>query len=116
MRYDCKDFSGAFVEFSDAWTRKEFKRVFDSDPAAYLALVQSKVVACYLPTLEGDAINSPDMLTADRIEDVDVRLWTWFSNAVIKAVSDVAKLGEVVAASLWSGTETAKAADNLPTP
>ena len=117
MRYDCNDFPGAFVEFSDAWTRKEFKRVFDnSDPAVYLALVRSKVVACYLPTSDGDAIDNPDKMTAERIEDVDVRLWTWFSNAVIKAVSDVAKLGEAVAASLWSGTETAKAADNPPTP
>lgn len=110
MRYECNDFPGAFVEFSDAWSRKQLRDAWNVQGEEYMSLVRSKIVACYLPTLDGDAIDAPEKLTLDSADDMDMRLWRWFSATVPKALDDVLKLGETVAASLWSGTDSAEAA------
>lgn len=111
MRYEYDDL-GAFVEFSDSWTRKQIKNAWNGGNAEeYLALVRSKIVDCYLPVVDGDPIDAPDKLTVDNVDEMDIRLWQWFSATVPKALNDIMQLGEAAAASLWNMPETATAAD-----
>jgi hypothetical protein len=106
-RYACKhdEFSGAYVELSDVWTRGEMRKFANeqTDPDAYWALIRSKITALSLPTVDGDTIDNPDMLTDEDVLDaIDVRLWQWFSYVPIKHVGDVRKLGEALGLELFS--------------
>jgi len=116
MRYDCEASGGTFVEFSDSWTRGEMKRFWELEGDGYWQLVLSKITNCQLAAADGVMLTKAD-LAIDRLDDIDYVVWCWLTNIVIVAVSDVAKLGEAAAASLWSTIATAaKAADDQPTP
>ena len=115
MRYECDAFEGAFVEFTDSWTRGEIRRVWEETNADdYWALVCSKITACHLPTVNGEPLADPRALDNDALDALDMRLFTWLSNVVYKAAQDVQQLGEPLAAALWNISE-ATAADE-PTP
>lgn len=106
-RYDCEhdEFSGAFVELSDVWTRGEMRRFANeqTDPDAYWQLIRNKITALSLPTVDGDTIDNPDLLTDEDVLDaIDVRLWQWFSYVPIKHVGDLRKLGEALGLGLFS--------------
>ena len=106
-RYECehKEFAGAYVELSDVWTRGEMRRFAaeQTDPDAYWSLIRSKITSLSLPTVDGDVIDNPDMLTDEDVLDaVDVRLWQWFSYVPIKHVGELRKLGEALGLGLFS--------------
>jgi len=121
MRYECNDFPGAFVEFSQSWTRGELKRAIDDKTtvAESWAIGVSKVVALNIPTVDGEPLTDPSLLAkeydAPVYDDIDMRLFRWLSAVMYKAAIDATRLGETLAVALWRGTETATTA-NPPTP
>lgn len=120
MRYECNDFPGAFVEFSQAWTRGELKRAIDDKTtvAESWAIGVSKVVALNIPTVDGEPLTDPALLAREYddaiYDDIDMRLFRWLSAVMFKAAIDATSLGETLAVALWRGTETATTA-NPPT-
>ena len=121
MRYECDDFPGAFVEFSDAWTRGELKRAVSDETtvAESWALGISKLTACCIPVVGGDALTEPAQLPADYdavvYDDIDMRLFRWLSAVMYKASIDATRLGETLAVALWRGTDTAATAETTTT-
>ena len=121
MRYECDDFPGAFVEFSQAWRRGELKRAIDDKTtvAESWAIGVSKIVALNIPRIDAEPLTDPAQLPreydADIYDDIDMRLFRWLSAVMFKAAIDATSLGETLAVALWHGTETATTA-NPPTP
>lgn len=95
MRYECVEpFGGAFVEYSDAWSIRDRRRFVSEKGEAWLSLVRAKTVAVSLPSLEGDALTTPDALTVDALEGIDSRLYEWWRQTATQAFVDVGSLGE----------------------
>lgn len=116
MRYECEAFDGCFVEFSDSWTRGELRRASgeSSTIGDTWAVAIGKVTACHIERIGEDALTGPEQLSTnfdDALYDsVDVRLFEWLAHAVMRVAVDMPKLGNAIAASLWTSTETAQAA------
>jgi hypothetical protein len=121
MRYECQEpgFEGAFLEFSDrGWTRKDIALLRQLDESdAWFALLHSKLVGLYLPTVEGgepNGIRHPAELTAGALDWLDLVLYNWFVTALVEALRDVNSLGNAPWRRL-SRAQEAAAATNSPT-
>ena len=114
MRYDCTEpgFENCWVEFSDAWTRKDMREFWadletPEQVAGWLALVQRKITGCHLATTEGDAITSGADITEQAMDErMDMRLYSWLQSVLIKAATDVAILGKAAGRRLFVTPET----------
>lgn len=119
MRYTC-DIEGlehAFVEFSDAWTRGEYRALGSTDDGdAWLALLRSKIVAVCLPCLKGDDIDDPTQLTEEDFDRVDIRAFQWFSNMPWLFRAEIANQGEVLRRRLYGITAAALTPNNHQEP
>jgi len=103
LRYECDepDFPGAFVEFSDSWSRKQIRLYWketktEEDNDAWFALVKSKIVTMHMVTTEGAELTTGAQLTDETTDEIDVRLWMWFSTALGIAVNEVVALGNAL--------------------
>lgn len=94
--FDGEEFPGAFVEFTDAWSVGEKRRVFEVQGEDFYTLLRRKVTAIQLPTLEGDPISAPAQLTHEGIEGLDGRLWDWFRGTIGRAIVELGNLGEAM--------------------
>lgn len=103
MRYECDDpaFAGSFIEFSESWSRGEVRAAWAAKEVDLLDILRRKITALYLPCVNGDPITDPDDLTPERLGDVDTRLYTWFANAWIKCMDDLANLGNALGRQLF---------------
>ena len=94
--FDGPEFPGAFVEFSDAWSVGEKRRIFEVQGDEFYSLLRRKVTALSLPVMEGEQITAPDQLTHDSIDGLDGRLWDWFRGTVGRAILELGNLGEAM--------------------
>lgn len=103
MRFDCAEpeFPGAFVEFTDAWSVGEKRRVFEVQGEEFYALLQRKLTALHLPALEGDALDAPADVTRDGVDRLDGRLWDWLRGTISTAILELGNLGEAVRQRLY---------------
>lgn len=108
MRFDCAEpeFSGAFVEFSDAWSVGEKRRVFEVQGDEFYALLQRKITALHLPALEGNALDSPAGVTRDGVDRLDGRLWDWLRGTISAAILELTNLGEAVRQRLYTSVSS----------
>lgn len=121
LRYECDDpqFAGCFVEYREVWSKKQIRqfwaaRAGNEDSAEWWALVRSKIKAVYLVTVDGDALTEPDQLTEEALDEIDIRLWTWLSNAHVVALTDLVKLGEALGRRLWDSAASLQATADRP--
>jgi hypothetical protein len=97
MRYECAEpFAGAFVEYSDAWSMGDRRRFTSERGEPWLDLVRAKVIAIYLPALEGDDITTPEALTVEGLERIDGRLYDWWRATPTQCLADLRSLGEAL--------------------
>lgn len=114
MRYDCDDpaFAGDFVEFSDSWSRAQVRAAWAAIPdsatianlageGVWLDAIRPKVVALHLTCVgEQDApvapITDAAELTPERTEEVDTRLYTWFSKMWVDHMNGLSTLGNAL--------------------
>lgn len=120
LRYECDDpdFAGCFVEISKAWSRKQYQQYWagvKDKSDEWFALIKSKITALRLVTVEGVEITHPDQLTDETIDEIDLRLWTWFANVIPKALFDVSALGNALGRRLWVTAEESKDTTRRPT-
>jgi len=112
MRYTCDipGFEDCYIEFSDAWSRREFREFFkdtktDEDKESWLALVRHKIDVLHIKLMRGHAIDTPSEFTDDALDDMDVRLFKWLMSAILKAPSDISDLGKAAGRRLWGTPE-----------
>lgn len=112
MKYECNEvgFEDAFIEFAETgWTRRtlrEMRSLNESD--AWFALLREKVTAVSLPTVEGEPIAKPEDLTPDALDRLDNQLYNWLTAVIVKAIREVAELGNAV----WRRQFPSVAAEN----
>lgn len=120
LRYELDDpeipqFAGTFIEFSKSWTRRELRDWANAESDTFLDMLHRKVVA-----LRVGHITEPSQITDDALDDLDNRLFEWFTMVVGRARWDVLSLGEafgrrVLGISEEAETETTTAQDNPQT-
>jgi len=123
MRYDCDDpaFTGDFVEFSDSFSRAQQRAIWAAggeDEELFLSLLRAKIVSLHLSCLDAPPILKADDLVPERVEDMDVRLYTWFSYAWVAHLRGLSELGKTLGLSLLatSGITVATMETALPSP
>lgn len=84
---------GNWVEFSDVWTRKELQDYMGLRGGEFVALWQRKVTAIHIETPAGEVITDPLELH-QRLDDVDIRMLTFATDAGIDATAHLLTLGE----------------------
>lgn len=104
MRYDCPvpGFEATdFVDVKERWTRKDVRLFYELRGEEYLTFLQSKLGALHLSNESGSVMTAPGDLTLEKVEEVDLMVWKWFSTAINKALDQLYSLGEEIA-SHWS--------------
>lgn len=96
MRFDCDlpEFPGAFVEFSEVWTRKELAEFLELAGDSYVAFWLRKIIALSLPLVDGGVIVDPAALTMEAYDNLDVRLVYWLAPLPAIVVTELGRLGE----------------------
>jgi hypothetical protein len=110
MRYSFEDepFAGDFVEFSDSWSRAQVRSAWasvdppDGSEAKLLDVLRPKVLALHLTCVDAPAITDPLDLTPARTEQLDWRLFSWFSGVWIKHLGELATLGNAYGRKLFA--------------
>lgn len=111
-RFECEDAPGTWVEFSDAWTRRELRDALSLTGDEFAALLQRKVTACHLATVDGGAIETPAAITNAALDDqLDYAIYCWLIARLGTYVVEVQRLGEATQRRLWRAVagETAAA-------
>jgi hypothetical protein len=111
MRYDCDDpaFAGDFVEFSDSFSRAQQRAIWAAggeDEELFLSLLRAKIVSLRLSCLDAPPITQAADLTPERAEEMDIRLYTWFSYAWVAHLRGLADLGNALGRRLFSTSAT----------
>lgn len=95
-----------WVEVDEVWTRKELQAFVSLDGDEYWALWGRKVVACHIELVEGGIMDDPAEVRLV-LDDLDLRLLRWLSNAVLTATQYLLNLGEGSARLLSNGVGVA---------
>jgi hypothetical protein len=111
MRYECEDeaFRGDFVEFSDSFSRGQQRALWAAageDEELFLALLRPKITALHLSCVDAEPITRADELTTERTEDMDLRLYSWFSFAWVAHMRGLTDLGNALGRTLFAGFAT----------
>ena len=119
MRYDCDDpsFTGDFVEFSDSFSRAQQRAIWAAggeDEELFLSLLRAKILSIHLSCLDAPAILRAEDLVPERVEDMDVRLYTWFSYAWVAHLRGLSDLGNTLGRRLFSTSATIASTEAVP--
>lgn len=110
IKYQCDipGFEDCWFELSERWTRGEHKAFYAETGEKYLDLVRRKLTGIHMTTETG-VIDTPDALTMEVTDSVDIMLWKWFATALNVGLDELHSMGEAHARR-WSG-EYAKLTD-----
>jgi len=110
MRYPCEEpgFEGNWIEVDLAWTRAEWRAFWstETDRDATLALIQSKVTTCNLERIGQPPLTIGSELTEEALDQVDIRLYMWFTSVTLRAAQDINNAGEALRRKLFAISET----------
>ena len=100
-----------FIEVSERWTRGDLAAIFQ--PAGPAVLFPRKVLACNLALVDIDEpLTDPTQVYGEDgapHPDLDLRLASFLTNALMLAVNELGSLGKANARLSSGGTERAKA-------
>ena len=101
-RFECTDAPGSWVEFTDAWTRRDLREAMTATGDEHAALLRRKVVACSLASVDDTPITHPDDLTAIVLDEcMDYTVYCWLVTRLQTWVGEVQRLGEATQRRLW---------------
>lgn len=101
-RFECEDAPGSWVEFNDAWTRRELRDALSLTGVDFADLLRRKVLACHLVTVDGAAITAPDEITFEALDSIiDYTVYCWLIARLGTYVVEVQRLGEATQRRLW---------------
>ena len=79
----------AWIEFTEAWSRRDLRRVFDLDGQEFLDFLAAKTTACYVETVDGPPVTVPaDLSVADTYDQFDLRVTQFLAQAIITAAGE----------------------------
>lgn len=105
MRYDAPEpFAGCYIEYSDAWSVREFNGWLQAAWPAPLETVRRKCSGVRLVDADGQEISAAAELTDERLEDLDLRLFSWLTGTFAAVARDLGKLGEASRRSLFDSS------------
>jgi hypothetical protein len=93
-----------FIELSDSWSRKEVRSFWELKDDVYLALLQSKLIACHLARPGDTPITEPVAFTAEVLDTLDWRIVRWASTVPVAHVQALGELGEALGRRLFGST------------
>ena len=102
---DVEGFEEAFVLFDDVWSRGDVRAFWDSKGEEHLQQVLDKIRGCRIPLVDGSVVTDPGELIIELLDDIDIRLWVWFSDLPTKHVLELQNLGEMMRRVSSNGTE-----------
>lgn len=97
IRVECttEGLEDCWLEVKDAWSRRELREYAkELKGSPFIALWRQKVTACHLLTVEGEVIADPQQVH-ERLDDLDVRLLGFVSQAPLAVTEHLLVLGEV---------------------
>lgn len=100
MKFTCnlEGFEGNWIEFSDVWTRREGKELFElPESEAFNKYAPLKCVACHIELSEGEPITNPAKLTYESMDDADARVFGFVARALFNAYQEMQRLGNASA-------------------
>lgn len=119
MRLQCniEGFEQCYIELSDRWTRRELRDFYTTRVDDAAGLIQKKITAIYIECADGEHIATADQLTEERLEQVDVQVYTWLPGAIMMGLRELENLGfrKGLGRSNTIGA-TSTQATNSPTP
>ena len=115
MRYDTEDspeLGGSWVEYSDRWSRAEWRQLAagrtgetDAEQAAtslaWLALVCAKTTGVHLLCGDGSYLDDPTELTEENLDRVEVATYLWWADTPWALRMDLTNRGNASRRRLW---------------
>ena len=111
MRYECDDpaFAGNYIEYDDSWNRRQVREAWNAidksnggSEEKLLVILRPKIVSLHLDCIGNAPIIAADQLIPERTEEMDVRLYRWFSECWLRHLSDLADQGNALSGRLWN--------------
>jgi hypothetical protein len=94
MRFECVDFPGSFVEYSDVWSRREVNQSFRIGDSELIDFARAKTTAINLERVGMEPLTDVADITDDGLGDVRWELFAWWRFTVLAAASELGRLGE----------------------
>lgn len=123
IRMECSSpgLEGNWLEVSEVWSRRELRDLVTVKGEPFVALWERKVTACNLVTVAGAVITDPRQVYGPDgcRDDLDLRLDSFLTSAVLDATGYLLTLGEVSKRLLYAGVEvaaTTQTKETTPTP
>ena len=82
-----------WIEVDEVWTRRELREYMSLKGEPFIALWQRKVTACHLVT--GDVVVDEPAQVHGLLDELDLRLTRFVTEAVLEATDYLLSLGEV---------------------
>ena len=94
IRCEAEGFTGNWIEYRSAWTRREIEGLNGNINEDFLKLIRPKIVALNVELPTGMTIDRAENLTVENLFDVDILLWAWVSESPLIAIAMRAGLGK----------------------
>jgi hypothetical protein len=107
---DIEGLQDNWVDVADAWTRKEFRQMVESDGADFLEMFHAKVTGCHIESGD-ESIDDPAGITEDALDDIDMRLVGFLGSVLVTACVGLRSLGNVSARMSSNGTAPQPSSD-----
>jgi hypothetical protein len=76
-----------------------------ADEKTLLAALRPKVLSLHITCVDAQAITDPAELVVERVEQIDIRLYEWFTATWVKHLSELATLGNALRGKLFAISE-----------
>lgn len=100
MKFICnlEGFTDNWIEFSDSWTRREGKELFElAERDAFNKFVPLKCIACHIEQVDGEPLTDPAKLSYDALDDVDLVVFGFMARALFSCYQELTRLGNASA-------------------
>lgn len=94
---DDPDYLETWIDVSGRWTLAEQRRMLEVAGDDFWAFLRSKVAACHVQTVDGDAITDPAQLNEDGVGGCDVLVIGWLGSVMPVAIAKRRALGNASA-------------------
>jgi len=113
-------FEGDYIEYSDSWSRAQMRRAWaavddkEQGEEKLLDALRPKILSLHLTCVDAPPITEPSELMAERTEQIDVRLYSWFAGTWVKHLAELATLGNAYGRTLFAISEVVATVDAPP--
>lgn len=117
-RFECEEAPDNWIELDDVWSRREVRVFWQASGQGYIDLLQRKIVACNLVTVDGAVLANANDWTEEVLDDLPYTVFIWLTTVVPGLVMEIQDLGEAQRRRLlatFAKQPAAAAAEESPT-